>query len=173
VVLESDQLEAATREALRALWDRAFGDRFSEEDATHAFGGVHVLAVDGDQVVGHASAVPRRIRFEGGPWRTVGYVEAVATDPTWQRRGVGTRLMERLAVVIAARWPVALLSTGETRFYERLGWERWLGTSSTSVGTAVVADEEDQGLMLLRLDPAEVPDLTVDVTCEDRSGDAW
>ena len=35
------------------------------------------------------------------------------------------------------------------------------------------ADDEHGGLMILRLDPAVVPDLTVAVTCMDRPGDAW
>ena len=36
-----------------------------------------------------------------------------------------------------------------------------------------VPDDEHGGLMILRIDPDAVPDLTVDVTCQDRSGDAW
>jgi len=173
-VVESDRIAADTRTALRTLWDRAFGDRFSEDDAEHAYGGVHVLARDGDRLIGHASAVPRRIRFGDAPWRTVGYVEAVATDPEHQGRGVGTRTMAMLSAEVRARWPVAMLSTGRaTGFYETLGWERWRGLSYTATSTGVVADDEHGGLMILRLDPATVPDLSVAVTCEDRSGDAW
>lgn len=174
VVVGSDQIDAATRAALRTLWDRAFGDRFSDDDADHAYGGVHVLAHDGDRLVGHASAVPRRIRFGEQPWRTVGYVEAVATDPDRQGEGVGRRTMERLRGEISSRWPVALLSTGRaTGFYERLGWERWQGLSCTRTATGVVPDGEHGGLMILRLDPSVVLDLSVTVTCEDRPGDAW
>lgn len=47
-VVESPEVEAATRAALRELWGRAFGDRFSDDDAEHAYGGVHVLGRDGD-----------------------------------------------------------------------------------------------------------------------------
>jgi aminoglycoside 2'-N-acetyltransferase I len=174
VVAGSDQIDPPTRAALRLLWDRAFGDRFSDDDADHANGGVHVLARDGDRVVGHASAVPRRIRFGDGPWRTVGYVEAVATDPECQGSGVGTRVMQRLHAEIATRWPVALLSTGRaTGFYETLGWERWQGLSYTATEKGVVADGEHGGLMILRPDRSVVPDLSVAVTCEDRPGDAW
>ena len=36
-VLGSDQVDPATRAALRTLWDRAFGDRFDDHDAEHAF----------------------------------------------------------------------------------------------------------------------------------------
>jgi aminoglycoside 2'-N-acetyltransferase I len=174
LVAESDRIDGATRRALQELWDRAFGDRFSADDADHAYGGVHVLARDGGRLVGHASAVPRRMRFGDGPWRTVGYVEAVATDPDRQGRGVGRQVMQRLHEEIAVRWPVAMLSTGRaTGFYESLGWERWRGLSYTSTDAGVVPDGEHGGLMILRPDPSIVPDLSMAVTCEDRPGDAW
>jgi aminoglycoside 2'-N-acetyltransferase I len=174
LTLGSDQLDAAARVELRALWTRAFGDRFDDHDADHAYGGVHVVARDGERLVGHASAVPRRIRFGDRPWCTVAYVEAVATDPDRQGEGIGRRTMEVLQREIAARWPVALLSTGRaTGFYESLGWERWRGLSYTRTSSGVVPDDEHGGLMILRPDPSVVPDLSVAVTCEDRPGDAW
>ena len=173
-VVESDQVDEALRLGLRELWARAFADRFSTDDEAHAYGGVHVLALDGERVVGHASAVPRRIRFGDQGWCSVGYVEAVATDPDHQGEGIGRRVMQRLHGEIAARWPVAMLSTGRaTGFYERLGWERWRGLSYTRTASGAVPDDEHGGLMILRLDPAAVPDLSVAVTCEDRPGDAW
>jgi aminoglycoside 2'-N-acetyltransferase I len=174
VVLDSDRIDEGTRRALRSLWDSAFGDRFDDHDAEHAYGGVHVLAYDAERVVAHASAVPRRIRFGDGPWRTVGYVEGVATEPARQGEGIGRLMMERLRTEISSRWPVALLSTGRaTTFYELLGWERWRGLSYTETEAGVLPDNEHGGLMILRLDASLVPDLTVGVTCEDRPGDAW
>ncbi|MEN8705002.1 MAG: GNAT family N-acetyltransferase [Nocardioides marinisabuli] len=173
VALGSADLDHATRAGLRALWDLAFPEGFSDEDEAHAYGGVHVLVrADGDPVA-HASAVPRRIRF-GPTWHTVAYVEAVATHPAHRGRGLGRAVMQRLHDEIAGRWPVAMLSTGSaTGFYERLGWERWQGTSYTRTPTGTVADGEQDGLMILRLDPLLVPDLRVHVVCEDRPGDAW
>jgi aminoglycoside 2'-N-acetyltransferase I len=174
VVVGSDQIDDATRVDLRELWRRAFGDRFSDDDADHAYGGVHVLVRSDDRVVAHASAVPRRIRFGDERWRTVGYVEAVATDPERQGEGLGRRTMQALHTEISRRWPVALLSTGRaTGFYERLGWERWRGLSYTQTVDGVVPDGEHGGLMILRLDRSVVPELSVAVTCEDRPGDAW
>ena len=174
ITAESDQLDDACRPALRGLWDEAFGDRFSDEDAQHAYGGVHVLAHDGGRIIAHASVVPRRIRFGDSPWRMVGYVEAVATRPDRQGEGIGRRVMATLQHESFSRWQVALLSTGRaTGFYERLGWQRWLGLSYTDAAAGVVPDGEHGGIMILRADPAEVPDLSVSVTCEDRAGDAW
>lgn len=173
-VLESDHVDVAARAALHRLWGRAFGDRFGPDDAHHAFGGVHVLIRDGDDLIGHASAVPRLIRFGDQPWRIVGYVEAVATDPERQSEGVGRMAMDRLHAEIASRWKVAMLSTGwATGFYELLGWERWLGLSYTQTDTGVVPDGEHGGLMVLIADPSAVVDRTLTVTCQDRAGDAW
>jgi len=110
-VLESPGPDAATRRSLRALWAEAFGDRFSDDDADHAYGGVHVIAYEGPTPIGHASAIPRRIRFDK-QWLEVGYVEAVATAPSYQRSGVGSVVMRLLHDQIRGRWPVAMLSTG-------------------------------------------------------------
>ncbi|HSE07730.1 MAG TPA: GNAT family N-acetyltransferase [Nocardioidaceae bacterium] len=174
VIIESDQIDASSRVDLRDLWRRAFGDRFSDEDADHAYGGVHVLVRDGGRLIGHASAIPRRIKFGDQPWRTIGYVEAVATDPDRQGEGVGRQTMQTLQAEISRRWPVALLSTGRaTDFYKLLGWEQWGGLSYTRTVNGVVPDGEEGGLMVLRLEPSVVPDLSVAVTCEDRLGDAW
>jgi aminoglycoside 2'-N-acetyltransferase I len=174
VVVESPGLDAVARQELRGLWARAFGGRFSDDDADHAYGGVHVLVRQGVDLVAHASAVPRRLQFGNGPWRTVGYVEAVATDPAHQGRGAGTLAMRTLHDEIALRWPVALLSTGRaTGFYELLGWERWRGLSCTRTDEGIAPDDEHGGLMILRIDRSQVPDLSVTVTCEDRPGDAW
>ena len=173
VTLGSADVDHVTRARLRALWDLAFIEGFTDEDEAHAYGGVHVLVRSDAHPWAHASAVPRRIRF-GVTWHTVAYVEAVATHPSHQGRGLGLAVMQRLQDEIAERWPVAMLSTGSaTGFYERLGWVRWQGQSYTRTPSGVVADGEQGGLMVLRLDPALVPDLGVDVVCEDRSGDAW
>lgn len=174
VTVGSERIDCHCRADLRRLWARAFGDRFSDEDADHAYGGVHVLTREGGRLVGHASAVPRQIRFGDESWRTVGYVEGVATDPDRQGEGIGQRMMRVLQAEMRLRWPVALLSTGRAKgFYERLGWEHWCGLSYTQTAAGVVADGEHGGLMVLRFDPSVVPDLTVAVTCEDRPGDAW
>jgi aminoglycoside 2'-N-acetyltransferase I len=171
-VLTSDQLDDATRVSLRQLWADAFGDRFDDDDADHAYGGTHVLAHDGDALVGHASAVPRRIRI-GADWWDVGYVEAVATDPARHGGGVGTAVMRRLHEEIDAQWPIAFLSTGRARdFYLRLGWEVWQGRSSVQTKTGEVATDDEHGGILVRRG-VDGPDLALPIMCEDRPGDAW
>ncbi|GAA4109480.1 hypothetical protein GCM10022215_03800 [Nocardioides fonticola] len=175
-VVASRELGDADRSALRELWDDAFGERFSDDDADHAFGGVHVIARDDEgRPVAHASAVPRRLRV-GETWFEAAYVEAVAVARARRRQGLGTIAMELLADQIAAGWPFAMLSTGSHGFYERLGWRRWAGRSLTRrADGAEEFDDEHGGLMVLVPDGVPVPglDLTLDVVCEDRAGDAW
>jgi aminoglycoside 2'-N-acetyltransferase I len=94
VVLPTTALTASTREAIIALCTRAFG-----HDPAHDFGklfdfvtdSMHVLALENGAPVAHACWAVRRLEPEGlTPLRTA-YVDAVATEPAGQGRGIGTR----------------------------------------------------------------------------------
>jgi aminoglycoside 2'-N-acetyltransferase I len=89
------QLDRATLAAARELLDDVFGDEMTDEDWDHALGGIHALAWDGEQLIGHASVVQRRLLHQGRALRT-GYVEAVAVRPARRREGHGAALMEPL-----------------------------------------------------------------------------
>lgn len=169
--LASTEVDPALRARLRALWDDAFGDRFTDDDADHAYGGVHVVGEAPSGQVAHASVVPRRLRV-GESWHDAGYVEAVAVASALQGRGLGSTAMRRLQEEILQRHPFAMLSTGSHGFYQRLGWQRWQGRSLT-LGADGVARPDDEHGGIMVLDPSGVLDLTADVVCEDRSGDAW
>lgn len=174
LVCTSDAIDAHARAALRQLWDDAYGDRFSDDDANHAYGGVHVIAMNRDRVIAHASGIPRRIRFGDREWQTIAYVEAVAVHPDFQHQGIGAALMRLLQDEMAKHWELAMLSTGRaTSFYEALGWQRWGGTSYTQTAAGPVEDGEHGGLMVLRFGGTVEPDVRLTVTCEDRAGDAW
>jgi GNAT superfamily N-acetyltransferase len=111
VIVGSDGIDAENRAALRALWERAFGPRFANNDADHAYGGVHVLGFTDGRLISHASVIPRQIRFGDQPWRTVGYVEAVAVEPACQGKGLGRTTMARLQTEISSRWPMTSSAT--------------------------------------------------------------
>ncbi len=66
------------------------------------------------------------------------------------------------------------LSTSKQRFYERLGWERWLGPTFVRRGGGVVrTPDEDDGIMVLRFGASREVDRTAAISCEARSGDDW
>ncbi|HEY3021276.1 MAG TPA: GNAT family N-acetyltransferase, partial [Solirubrobacteraceae bacterium] len=88
-------LDPATLGAARALLDAVFADDMSDHDWEHALGGVHALAWEDGELVGHASVVQRRLLHGGRALRT-GYVEGVAVRPDRRRRGHGGALMAAL-----------------------------------------------------------------------------
>ena len=103
-VLSGELGQAGIRAIRRILW-AAFPEGeegFTEEDWQHGLGGVHfVLDLEG-RIVGHASVVERELHVGDRLLRT-GYVEAVAVEPAWQGRGLGTLLMRHVTDDVRAR----------------------------------------------------------------------
>ncbi|HVF03976.1 MAG TPA: GNAT family N-acetyltransferase [Frankiaceae bacterium] len=157
--------------AVRATVLAAFGDRFSDDDWDHTLGGTHVVRTDGAGCVAHAAVVPRTLYVAGSPVRA-GYVEAVATRPDAQRRGHGTSVMRAVAEVLRGAYDLGALSTGSPEFYERLGWERWLGATYVRDGGAL-RPAPDEGVLVLRYGAGAAVDLRAGLACEARSGDDW
>jgi aminoglycoside 2'-N-acetyltransferase I len=167
-------LSAGDRTAIRCLLDDAFAGDFSDDDWVHALGGWHALVRGDGAIQAHASVVPRRIDVAARPFHA-GYVEAVAVSPGRQRQGLGSAVMRALADIIRDHFALGVLSSGEWAFYERLGWERWLGPTWVRGrdGTAVRSPDEDDGVMVLRGPATRDLDLAAAITCEARDGDSW
>lgn len=174
--LERYTTEAAPADLMRAarrLMIDAFDGDFSDDDWDHALGGTHVVAVDDGELIAHAAVVPRSLEIDDRPFRA-GYVEAVATAPARQGEGVGTELMGEVAEVVVAAFELGALATGEHRFYERLGWERWRGPTSVRAGEQLIrTPDDDDGIMVLRFGPSATVDLDASIVCHMRSGDVW
>ena len=167
------ELRAGELVAVRALLVEAFGE-FGDDDWDHALGGAHVLAFDGDgAVVGHA-AVVGRVLVAGERALRAGYVEAVATAPGRQGRGVGSTVMARAGELVRAGAEVGALATGRHGFYARLGWERWRGPTFVArpAGLEPTPDDDD-AVMVLRFGPSADLGLHLPLTCDDRPGDPW
>lgn len=157
---------------IRALLVDAFEGEFSDHDWDHTVGGWRVLATD-DGLVSHAAVVERVLDVGARRVRT-GYVEGVGTAPSRQREGLGARVMRRVGDVLRAEFEMGALSTGRPSFYERLGWERWLGPTYVRHGERQVRTaDEDGGVMVLRHGPSAGIDLGLPISCEARAGDDW
>ena len=172
----TDELAPREIEALRRMMGAAFAREdgmFADSDWRHATGGTHVLAEQAGEILSHASVVERTLEIGEVPVRT-GYVEAVATAPRHQRRGYGTLVMREIDDIIRSGCDLGGLSTGSHGFYERLGWERWLGPTfvRTATGTERTPDD-DGGLMVLRTAASPPFDLDAAITCDWRDGDVW
>ena len=164
--------------AIRGLLDEAFGgdpeERFEEADWRHALGGLHFTAELDGRIVGHAAVVPRTLWIDGVEVRT-GYVEAVATDPGRQGRGIGTALMREVGRHIEASYALGALGTGAHRFYERLGWQTWRGPSFVRTAEGERRTPDDDGFILVLETPTTPQPLRLDaaIACEWREGDVW
>jgi aminoglycoside 2'-N-acetyltransferase I len=159
--------------ALRRMLDEAFENDFSDDDWDHALSGSSVVAFDGDDLVAHASVVPRVLVVDDTPVH-VGYVEGVAVTPGRQGEGIGTLVMHDVAEIIQEEFEMGGLSTGSHAFYERLGWEPWQGPTFVRHGSDLVRSKgDDDGVMVLRYGPSEVLDLDEPISCEARAGDDW
>lgn len=175
-LLACSTAELTSRELaeIRALCDEAFGGEYSDDDFDHALGGVHVIAFDGDRMISHAALVPRDLTA-GSALVRVGYVESVVTHPAWQGRGYGTAVMRRVGELIAVRFKLGVLSTGEHEFYSRVGWESWEGPTFVDHGVDGLqrtADDDDSIMILRHL--ASPPVTKTDVlVCSPRQGDDW
>jgi len=166
-------LDAATLRAARALLDAVFGDALTDLDWEHALGGVHALVWDEGQLVGHASVIQRRLLHAGRALRA-GYVEGVAVHPDQRGQGHGAAVMEALERVVRGAYEMgALGATDEAAgFYALRGWKPWRGRTSALTPTGIVrTPEEDRSIFVL---PVSAPlDLSGELTCDWRDGDAW
>jgi aminoglycoside 2'-N-acetyltransferase I len=172
-VLSTAEVPAAELAASRRLMDAAFDD-FTDDDWRHALGGWHAVISRADAVVAHAAVVPRLIVVGGRDFHA-GYVEAVAVRPDLQGTGLGSRVMVAVNDVVRARFDLGVLSTGEWHFYERLGWERWQGPAFVRGRDRVLtrAEDEDDGVMVLRVTASATLDLAAPIACDERDGDSW
>ena len=168
-------LAAAELAGVRAMVFEAFGGRFDEHDWEHTIGGVHVLAVEGEEVVAHGAVVARTLDVGGRELRT-GYVEGVATRGDRRGRGLATLVMQEAGRVIERDYELGALAdgTGIPGFYQRLGWETWRGpTFVAAPGGRVRTAEEDGNVLVLRTPATGALDPTASLTCDWRAGDVW
>jgi aminoglycoside 2'-N-acetyltransferase I len=174
----TDALTSTDAAAARALMDVAFrnepeDERFTDDDWQHALGGTHLLVREGDEIVAHASVVPRTIHV-GGTHFATGYVEAVAVHPDRQGQGIGSALMSEVDDVIRRWYEFGVLGSGRRAFYTRLGWQVWLGPTNVVRGGLWERSSEDDGYVLvLRFGPSADIAITHPIACEERPGDDW
>jgi aminoglycoside 2'-N-acetyltransferase I len=171
-VKASAELSAQARDEILALCERAYG-----EDLRPAFDAfvepVHVLASVAGTIASHALWVTRWLVPGGSaPLRTA-YVEAVATDPAYERRGFASAVMRTLVSRVATFQLAALCPSDRGQaLYSRLGWERWIGPLSIRQGAGVIETPEES-VMIYRLPLSPPLDLTAPMFAEWRPGELW
>ncbi|MCA1705322.1 MAG: GNAT family N-acetyltransferase, partial [Actinobacteria bacterium] len=105
---------------------------------------------------------------------TTGYVEGVATHPTFRMRGLGNAVVSAATAHIEANYQFGALGTSSFSLYQRVGWERWSGSTFVRrAGGREATPDEDGYVMVLRFGPSRDVDTTADLSCDDRPGDVW
>ena len=167
------ELDPAVLDAAHVLVRGVFPGDFYESDWEHSLGGLHALAWDGDELIGHAAVIQRRLMHEGRALRA-GYVEGVGVRADRRRRGVGGALMSELERVIRAAYDLgALGATDEAEpMYLAHGWQRWEGRLSALTPSGIVRTAEEDGAVFV-LPVAVELDLAAELTCDWRDGDVW
>ncbi len=166
-------LDADTLQAARALLDDVFDRDMTDHDWEHALGGVHVLAWEGAQLIGHASLVQRRLLHAGRALRT-GYVEGVGVRADRRRRGYASAMMDALERVVRAAYELGSLSATDeaATFYVARGWKLWQGPSFALTPSGITPTEEDDGGIYV-LPVTVALDLCGELVCDWRDGDLW
>ena len=165
-------LDAGTLAAARALMYDVFDD-MTETDWEHALGGMHVVARDGADVIGHASVIQRRLLHRGRALRA-GYVEAVGVRSDRRRQGVGSALMQPLERIIQTAYELGALGATDEAvdFYLGRGWELWRGRACAFTPDGIVRTVEDEGAIYILRGTTPL-DVDGEITCDWRDGDVW
>jgi aminoglycoside 2'-N-acetyltransferase I len=172
-VAHTAELDAATREAAQAMLAEAFEGDFAPEDWEHALGGMHALAWEDDELVGHASLIQRRL-LHGGRALRAGYVEGVGVRADRRGHGIGGALMEPLERLLRGAFDLGGLGATDAgaRLYERRGWVGWRGPTSALTPSGIVRTADADGAVYVL--PLGVPlDIDAALVCDWRDGDVW
>ncbi|MBE2318649.1 GNAT family N-acetyltransferase [Solirubrobacter sp. CPCC 204708] len=170
--LHTCALDNATLRAARALLEDAFDGELTPEDWEHCLGGMHALAWDGDELVGHAAVVQRSIAHNGRPLRA-GYVEGVAVRADRRRQGIAGELMGELEEIIRRAHDFGALGSSDEGlpFYTARGWKPWRGALRILTPDGVEDTPDELGWILVF--GGEL-DLDGELLCADwRDGDVW
>jgi aminoglycoside 2'-N-acetyltransferase I len=163
---------AAIRDLLEAAFAAEAGG-FGDQDWSHALGGRHFLLDDDGVIVAHAAVVERDLQMAEHRLAT-GYVEAVATLPSRQGQGLGSRLMGAIEEHVDRTFRLGALASAGTTLYARRGWLPWLGQTYVRTDEGLVRTPDDDDAVYVRRTPSS-PELdpSEPISCEWRPGDPW
>ena len=171
IVVPADGLPRGEREAVVDLCTRAYGQDLRSLMGTF-HGATHVLGYMHERLVAHALWVTRWLQVgDAEPLRTA-YIEAVATDGDFRRRGFARAAMARVIDEIQD-FGLGGLSPFSVGYYERLGWELWRGPLFIRAGHGMERSPDDEQVMIHRLPETPDLDLSGPLSAEWREGELW
>ena len=171
-IAHTADLDPGVLRAGRALLYDVFDD-MTDEDWEHSLGGMHALVWEGDELIGHASVIQRRL-MHGGRALRAGYVEGVGVRADRRGRGHGAALMDTLERIIGRGYDLGALGAADAAaaFYAARGWQLWRGRCSALTPDGITRTSGEEGGIFVF--PLSVPlDLSGELTCDWRDGDVW
>lgn len=134
---------------------------------------VHVVATSDGAVVSHALWITRWLQPNDGPLLRSAYVEAVATDPGYRRRGFASAVLQALVKEVQDFDLAALCASDQGyALYARLGWEIWRGPLFVRQNANCIATPGET-VMVCRLPRSPALDLDGSLSVEWRIGELW
>jgi aminoglycoside 2'-N-acetyltransferase I len=169
-VLHTNQLTPEQLAEIHALCHRAYDADL--EPLFRTFTDVtHVIGWWDSAIVSHAMWVTRWLQPGNQPPLRTAYVEMVATEPQFQRRGFATAVMRRLASAID-EFEMGGLSPAEPTLYTNLGWVFWQGPLFIRTLNGLISTP-DASVMVLQLPKTPPLELTIPLSAEWREGELW
>ncbi len=139
--------------AVDALLDAAFGvDRrgrtaYRMRDGVDAMPELSFAAVNGDKLVGTIQCWPVALLGEDDRLTPLTLVGPVAVDPTFQRSGIGRKLMTHMLDTAEGRHPDAMIMIGDPEYYGR-----FFGFSAAATQDRSVPGPVERHRLLARCD---------------------
>lgn len=169
-VVEKENLSTKELRDILGLCSRAYEMDYAAIYSTLS-DPTHVLAYQDGLLVSHALWVTRWLKPGELPILRTAYVEAVATDPAYQRLGLATTVMQTLQGKIL-EYELGALSPAKHSFYMKLGWEQWRGTLFIRTERGLLATPGEE-VMILHLPLTPRLDLHGSLSAEWREGELW
>jgi len=101
---------------------------------------VSLVALNESNIIGHVALSPVSLPGASGPWFGLGPISVL---PEWQRKGVGTAMMNEALVRLTQQQAAGCILVGDPRYYKRFGFAH---------DSSIIADgEPPEYTMILRL----------------------
>ena len=128
-------------------------------------GATQILGYYEDNLVSHVLWLDRWIRIENKPLLKTAFLDAVAVDKKYRKRGFASIMMTRLAGEIT-KYDRAVLTTNSPDYYIHLGWKSWQGLVYFQRDDGRTTPLNNSTLMVLFLPGTPALDLNEPLTIE-------
>jgi len=135
-------------------------------------GGTHILGYCEDVLVSHVLWLNRWVRIENQLLLKTSFVDAMAVDEKYRKRGFASSMMTRLVGEIT-KYDIVVLTTNSPDYYKRLGWKEWKRPVNFRRVDGRITSLKDSTLMVLSLPKTPPLDVHLPLTVVWREGEGW